>query len=153
MADSKNKKIHQRVHPSESHVVRSLNVHFYDEHPSWNFNSCDTELWPFTKESIGLAIWDEILPRLKSFETQTWREILLVGKKQNHSEDVQYINPAAQKRLADKYIELESIISLRLNGTHRIYGYMVGSVFNIIWYDPHHGDNSNCVYRSHKKHT
>lgn len=66
---------------------------------------------------------------------------------------VQAENPDAQKRLAQRHIEQDSIISLRLSATHRIYGYITGAVFNILWYDGNHGDNATCVCRSRLKHT
>ena len=50
-------------------------------------------------------------------------------------------------------IEAESLISLRLTGNHRLYGYMTGRVFNVLQYDNNHGDNSTCVCRSYLKHT
>lgn len=63
------------------------------------------------------------------------------------------MNKVAQDRLFEKRIEAESLISLRLTGTHRLYGYMTGRVFNILWYDDDHGDNAECVCRSRLKHT
>ena len=98
-------------------------------------------------------IWSEILPRLQALESQTWSEILVRDKKQNHSINVADLNKDAQARLADRYIEAESLISLRITGNHRIYGYITGRVFNIIWYDDDHGDNNTCVCRSYLKHT
>lgn len=74
-------------------------------------------------------------------------------QKQNHSINVGELSKAASDRLMELYIEAESLISLRLNGTHRIYGYMNGAVFNILWVDLEHGDNAACVCRSYKKHT
>lgn len=59
----------------------------------------------------------------------------------------------SQERLASKYIEAESLISLRVTGNHRLYGYMTGRVFNVLWYDDDHGDNDKCVCRSRLKHT
>lgn len=59
---------------------------------------------------------------------------------------------SAQDRLASKYIEAEALISLRLTGNHRLYGYMTGRVFNVLWYDDNHGDNNDCVCRSYLKH-
>lgn len=56
-------------------------------------------------------------------------------------------------RLAEKYIELDSIISLRLTGKHRLYGYIQKSTFYVLWYDDNHGDNNECVCRSNLKHT
>ena len=59
----------------------------------------------------------------------------------------------ARDRLYELHIEAEAIMSLRINATHRLYGYLEGAVFHILWFDPNHGDNDNCVCRSHKKHT
>jgi hypothetical protein len=98
-------------------------------------------------------IWNEVFPRLKALESQTWNEILLRDKKQNHAINVDDLNKIAQDRLAELYIEAESLISLRVTGNHRLYGYMTGNVFNILWYDDEHGDNKDCVCRSHLKHT
>lgn len=126
---------------------------YYSQHPSWNFNSCDTECWPLNGEPGRKYFWSEILPRLKGLESMTWEEILVKGNHQNHKISARKLNKAAQDRLNDLYIETEYIISLRLNGTHRLYGFMIGAVFNILWFDPNHGDNSYCVVRSHKKHT
>ena len=84
---------------------------------------------------------------------QTWSEILVKDKKQNHSIIVNDLNKSAQDRLASKYIEAESLISLRLTGNHRLYGYMTGRVLNVLWYDDNHGDNNACVCRSYLKHT
>lgn len=110
-------------------------------------------MWSFSQEHIGNTIWTEIFPRLKAFESQTWSEILVKDKKQNHSIIVNDLNKSAQDRLASKYIEAEALISLRLTGNHRFYGYMTGRVFNVLWYDDNHGDNSTCVCRSYLKHT
>lgn len=126
---------------------------YYSENPAWTFANSDQDMWAFTKEHVGEVIWTEIVPRLRALETQTWSEILVRDKKQNHSLDLNDLNKAAQDRLTDRYIEAESLISLRVTGTHRLYGYMTGRVFNILWYDDEHGDNSKCVCRSHLKHT
>lgn len=90
---------------------------------------------------------------MKALESQTWNEILVRDKKQNHAINVEALNRTAQVRLADRFIEAESLISLRVTGSHRLYGYMSGRVFNILWYDDDHGDNKTCVCRSYLKHT
>ena len=53
---------------------------YYNEHPSWCFNSCDKEKWEMTANGL----WSEIIPKLKSFEMQTWSEILVAANKQKH---------------------------------------------------------------------
>ena len=78
---------------------------------------------------------------------------MVTSKKYNHSIDTNLLNKVAVDRLECLNIEAESLISLRITGTHRIYGYNIGSVFYIIWVDLDHGDNNLCVCRSHKKHT
>ena len=87
-------------------------------------------MWAFSQEHIGELIWTE-------------------NKKQNHSLNLNKLNKAAQNRLISKCIEAEGLISLRITGNHRLYGYITGGVFNILWYDDDHGDNSTCVCRSH----
>lgn len=126
---------------------------YYSQNPAWTFANSDQDMWAFSKEHVGEVIWKEIIPRLRALETQTWSEILVRDKKQNHSLDLNDLNRVAQDRLITRYIEAESLISLRVTGTHRLYGYMTGRVFNILWYDDEHGDNSKCVCRSHLKHT
>lgn len=148
------KKVKQKETPQNKNTIHSVNPNqYYMEKPAWCFVNSDQENWAFTKEHIGELIWTEILPRLKSLETQTWSEILVKNKKQNHSIDIRELNKTAQNRLAGRYIEAEFLISLRLTGNHRIYGYMTGKVFNILWYDDDHGDNNTCVCRSCLKHT
>lgn len=155
MAGSKkDKKIKQKEIPKGRSIAQGGDPEqYYSENPAWTFANADQEMWAFSQEHIGEQIWTEILPRLKALETQTWSEILLRDKKQNHSLDMNDLNKVAQDRLASKYIEAESLISLRVKGNRRLYGYMIGRVFNVLWYDDDHGDNDRCVCRSHLKHT
>lgn len=150
----KDKRIKQREIPKGRSIAQGGDPEqYYSQNPAWTFANSDDQMWAFSKEHIGEAIWTEILPRLKDLETQTWSEIFITGKKQNHSIDLEDLNKAARDRLAEKYIEAESLMSLRITGNHRLYGYMTGRVFNILWYDDDHGDNSRCVCRSKLKHT
>lgn len=150
----KNKQIRQKEIPKGKSIVQGGNPEqYYSQNPAWTFANSDQEMWAFTQEHIGELIWSEILPRLKALESQTWNEILVRDKKQNHSINVEDMNKAAQDRLADRFIEAESLISLKVTGNHRLYGYMNGRTFNILWYDDEHGDNKTCVCRSYLKHT
>lgn len=153
-ASKKDKRIKQRENPKGRSIAQGGDPEqYYSQNPAWTFANSDDQMWAFSKEHIGEAMWTEILPRLKDLETQTWSEIFITGKKQNHSIDLEDLNKAARDRLAEKYIEAESLMSLRITGNHRLYGYMTGRVFNILWYDDDHGDNSRCVCRSKLKHT
>lgn len=155
MAGSKQKKeIKQKEFPNGKHIAQGGDPErYYSENPAWTFANSDQEMWAFSQNHMGELFWTEILPKLKAFETQTWGEILVRDKKQNHSLDLDQLNKVAQDRLASKYIEAESLISLRITGRHRLYGYITGRVFHVLWYDDDHGDNSTCVCRSHLKHT
>lgn len=153
MADSK-KKVKQTKSPKENYISQGGNPEqYYLQNPSWNFSGCDKEEWSLLSDEVHTIFWNEILPHLQSWETQTWGNILLDAKKQNHSIEVSSLNKVAMNRLVKLYIEAESLISLRLAATHRIYGYIKGAVFNLLWIDLYHGDNAMCVCRSYKKHT
>lgn len=155
MAGSKkDKQIRQKEIPKGKSIAQGGDPEqYYSQNPAWTFANSDQEMWAFSQERIGELIWTEIFPRLKALETQTWSEILVRDKKQNHSLNLDELNKVAQERLASKYIEAESLISLRVTGNHRLYGYMTGRVFNVLWYDDDHGDNDKCVCRSRLKHT
>ncbi|MDO4324088.1 MAG: hypothetical protein Q4C61_16365 [Lachnospiraceae bacterium] len=155
MAGSKRKKeVKQREFPDGKRIAQGGDPErYYSENPAWTFANSDQEMWAFSQDHLGELFWAEIFPRLKSLETQTWSEILVRDKKQNHSLDLNELNKAAQDRLASKYIEAESLISLRVTGNHRLYGYVTGRVFNVLWFDDDHGDNNKCVCRYCLKHT
>lgn len=151
---NRNKEVKQKEVPKGKSIIQGGDPErYYAESPAWTFASADQDKWAFSEEHIGNVIWSEILPRLRALETQTWSEILVRDKKQNHSLEPHELNKVAQDRLASLYIEAESLISLRVTGDHRLYGYMTGRVFNILWYDNDHGDNATCVCRSRLKHT
>lgn len=153
-ASKKNKKPCRAENPSGKMAKsREDPTPFYSQHPSWNFSNLDDEKWAFNKERLADRYWDEILPFMQSLERMTWNEILLKAKTQNHSLKPFDLNKDAQKRLVERTIEEEAIISLRISAKHRMYGFMDGAVFNILWYDDDHGDNETCVCRSRKKHT
>lgn len=154
MAASKKKKIIQKEIPVGRKIEQSENPDkYYAENPAWAFVNIDNDMWAFTKENIDDSIWTEIIPFLKSLESQTWNEILIRDKKKNHSIQVKDLNKIAQERLIMRFIEAESLISLRITGKHRLYGYMTGRAYNILWYDDNHGDNETCVCKSNLKHT
>ena len=123
-------------------------------HPSWKFISCDSDgTWAFCQERLTDVFWTKIFPKIQEWESMTWNQITIVGKKQNHSIEVNSLNKCAQDKLAQLQIEEESLLSLRLEGSVRLYGFLVGPVYNILWYDDNHGDNETCVCRSTLKHT
>lgn len=117
--------------------------------PVWKFSYRDKEKWSFTSSNLH----SDVLEYLSLLENQTWNEILVENKKKNHSINVETLNKCARDRLSELNIEASSIISLRINAKHRLYGYKVDNVFHIVWYDTEHGNNTYCVCRSRLKHT
>lgn len=149
---SKNVKITPAVHKKEP--ITSVNPqNFYRLCPAWSFSHSDCKMWSFCEEVLSSIYWSEIHPFLRSLETQAWGSILSNSNNKHHFIKVETLNQCAINRLSELHIEAESILSLRLQGQHRLYGYMDGRVFNILWFDLNHGDNDTCVCRSNKKHT
>jgi len=148
------KRVKQGKEPKGNHINQKGNPNqYYLLRPAWNFSGCDKEKWSLLAEKVREIFWKEIFPRFQCLETQTWNEILIDAKKQNHSIEVTDLNKAAIDRLMELCVEAESLLSLRVTATHRIYGYMKGGVFNILWVDLDHGDNLTCVCRARKKRT
>lgn len=148
------KRVKREKEPSGNQINQGGNpTQYYLLHPAWNFSSCDKENWRLDSDKVRKIFWDEILPHFQGWETQTWGEILIDAKKQNHSIDAVKLNRVDLNRLAELFVEAEAIISLRLTSTHRIYGYIKGAIFNILWVDLEHGDNLTCVCRSRKRNT
>lgn len=112
-ASKKSKTVKQSQHPREKYIAQDFDPsQYYHENPAWSFANIDQEMRAFTEDHVGDLFWSRILPRLKDFESQRWSEILVTNKKLNHSIDVQALNKTAQDRLASRFIEADSLISL-----------------------------------------
>ncbi len=123
-------------------------------YPSWRFLRCDSSgRWAFNGERLERTFWSEIFPKLQELEGMTWSDILVKSQKRYHNIAPEALNKDAQDRLTELCVEAGAICSLRLTGKQRIYGYLEGPVYHILWYDNGHGDNDTCVCRSYKKHT
>ncbi len=90
----------------------------------WGWNNVST-----------LDLLSEIIPKLKDYETQTWGE---VEGSRNHSVDVENCVKMATSRLAEIDVYEDSLFSLRLTGTNRIWGIKDVAILRILWWDPNH---------------
>jgi len=122
---------------------------YYSMSPSWRVSRMDVSGvfgWDIL-DSEGISF---ILGKLANFETMTWREILLVAKKQNHNVAVDKLSEEAQARLVEINLDdLDELTSLHLTGKGRVWGIMIGrGVMDLLWWDAGHR-----VCPSHKKHT
>lgn len=114
--------------------------------PVWKVDILQRE-GPYGWETITSdVLWQEILPKLRNFETMTWASIL---GSNNHEVRVQQLAPEAQKRLKVlKLDDVDQLVSLRLTGKQRVWGIKQHHVLRLLWWDPEHE-----VYPSVKKHT
>jgi hypothetical protein len=108
----------------------------------------------------GQDLQDIVRGWAHSFETQKWGDLLGAsgGRKagnNHHPIDVGDLSKSAQKRLEAIHKDdlVDSIFSFRVKGTTRIYGIRDGRVFNVLWFDPWHGDQKKAACPSKKRNT
>lgn len=94
-------------------------------------------------ECSGLV---EVLSKLGELEKSSWPQ--LAGGR-HHRVATAQVSREAQKRLEElAQDEVDSLYSLRLSGTQRVWGILHGSCYYLLWWDPDH-----TVYPAKKKHT
>jgi hypothetical protein len=93
---------------------------------------------PFGWHHLDEESLRSIREKLAQFESMTWNEILVKAKKQNHSIEVNRLCAAAQRRLSQRKIALDEVVSLRLAARERIFGYLDNGVLVLLWWDPDH---------------
>jgi hypothetical protein len=77
--------------------------------------------------------------KLSQFESMTWAEILIDGKKFNHMVSVDDLCSEAKKRLTEiGQADVEQLVSLHLSGKERVWGKLDQGVLTVIWWDPSH---------------
>lgn len=108
---------------------------YLGETPKWLF-----ALGDFTHDKWGLQNKKcyRFLKKLHDFEGQTWSEIQIKDKKNNHIIDVADIIKEAQERLERLNLDEDQLFSLRLAGKERLWGILRNGEFNILWYDTKH---------------
>jgi len=115
--------------------------------PVWRFELFDNEGKWGIKENYNHRVFQEVLSKVKNFETMKWSEIQS-KKKNNHDVSVSKLCREATSRLKTlKLNDIDSLFSLRLSGTQRVYGILEKNSFKIIWLDTKHE-----VYPVEKKH-
>lgn len=88
--------------------------------------------------------WHEIiLPALTEFAGLTWAEVDRIasgsGHKMHHSHEIGDLIKEAQQRWIELDLEqYDTVFRFRLGGTRRLWGFVVHSRFQLIWWDRHH---------------
>ena len=128
--DPKNEPLNEKV-PKQRENPNS----YFDWSPSWSFSRCDFE---HEKWSLKLSnIYEEIIPKLISFEQRKWSDIIS-DKKHNHWIDCADFSKEAQNRITSIPQSFDALFSLRLTGTFRLFGFIEDGVYYVIWVDPNH---------------
>ena len=135
----------------------------YPLSPSWRFSRADYEhdKWSVldsrddvvedptdvsgTKilHTFSKSIDPELLESLKARESTTWSDLLTQtggrsrGTNSHHIPIAELIKPA-QERLTELGIVEDELLSLRLNGTCRVFGMLEEGVLSIVWFDRCH---------------
>ncbi len=111
--------------------------------PVWSFSrlDCDYKKWGLHHTD---KLFEEVITKLKDLEGMNWNDIMQAAGGRNHGtnshfEDVADLIPEAQKRWRQLGLEeYDQVFSLRLTGTHRLYGILLDGVLSIVWYDQNH---------------
>lgn len=87
----------------------------------------------------------KIYPKLESYESNTWSEILSYSHRRkdgsvsnNHPVPVAKLSKEAKNRLEELKYNIDELFSLRLEGKVRIYGFRVQNYLEILWVDLNH---------------
>lgn len=117
------------------------------ERISWRFQHFD---WDGPWSFADMDDFREVECQLRKFETMTIHELFHNGKEPGKRYEVARIpEPKALTRLeALNLSDQDEICRLRLSGTKRLYGFLVGTVFHFVFWDPDHQ-----VWPTEKKHT
>lgn len=111
--------------------------------PVWSFDLADFDhdQWSLLNTDF---IEKEIFKTLKAFEGMTWQEIDSAsgGKKKgtnNHFIPFEDMIKEAQNRAGDmNLLQHESLYSLRITSTIRLFGVLNNGIYHIVWYDSDH---------------
>ncbi|GGJ72822.1 hypothetical protein [Glutamicibacter ardleyensis] len=156
MSSAKNKKI--RGNAPAAHTNKSVpNQRSFDEVTKY-----EESRFQFSSEMIDLEvgkphgcawewgpdkeIWKDLLDCLSDFSQKSWKEIEAERTggqkrhKKHHSMDVSILHKSAQARIQKLHGDdaPDSIFRFRLSGTKRLWGFRIGAIFHIVWFDANH---------------
>lgn len=110
-----------------------------DKRMAWRFCHVDHD-GPWSFEKIDGSILRDLMAKLASFESMTVNEIFRNGEEPGKHYDVEKLpNPMSRERLEELSLsDMTKISRLRLGGKVRLYGFMEGNCFHVVWWDPEH---------------
>lgn len=112
---------------------------------SWSAAEVDHEYTGDWAWKLGAKDVADLLKLLEEMSRLTWREVkaLRTGSDRraralHHDQPVKSICTAAQRRLEELEVDIERMFRLRHGNMIRVWGYLAGPVFRILWYDREH---------------
>lgn len=112
---------------------------------AWHFRRLDKEHLDWGWNKLKAPQWKDILNHLVSFEGLTWARLKeqsggrRIGTN-HHSMEISKLPQETRKRWTDLRLDdFDTIFSLRITNTLRLYGVRDGRVMQLVWHDPHHG--------------
>ena len=98
--------------------------------------------------------WNELLPRLRHFETMTWEKIVAATGgptrgNNHHFVAVDAFSGRPGHELSNSDIgqdDVSELFSLRLTSMTRVYGIRDRRAHKLLWYDRHREPNPNVVH-------
>lgn len=103
----------------------------------------------YALSTIRQADLGNLLTRLAAFETMTVDELFGPGGPGKFYDTESLPDKHAKARLtATQHDDEDRVHVLRCTGRRRLYGFLRGNVFHILWWDPKHA-----VFPSKKRHT
>ena len=111
---------------------------YWKQRPAWRISKLQKND-PYGWHLLTIQDVHSIQEKLLSFESMTWSEILIKGKKFNHLVEVTKLCKSAQDSLVSMAIEdIDEILSLHLSGKERVWGILDRGVVELLWWDPNH---------------
>lgn len=112
---------------------------------AWHFHRLDRvhEDWGWDK--LRAPQWKDVLRHLVSLEGLTWASLKQQagGRRagtNHHSLELSALPNETRKRWAALRLDdFDTVFSLRISNTLRLYGVRDGRVLQFVWHDPHHG--------------
>jgi hypothetical protein len=110
-----------------------------DERICWRFTHLDSA-GPWGLAHLDHERVQTLLAEMVKFESQTIKELFMQGEWPGKCHDVALLpNRDALERLDALGIpDMTKIWKLRIGGTGRLWGFLIGNVFHVVWWDPDH---------------
>ncbi|WPW29276.1 hypothetical protein P6B95_19070 [Streptomyces atratus] len=130
--------------------VRSLlpGLAFSDDKVCWRFTYVDHDgRWGFDR--MAAATLCEVLTKLAACESMTLNELRTTRRFFKEYDLPGGLSKEAVVRLGELgFGDATALHRLEFTGKQRLYGFLLGNVFHVLWWDPEHE-----VYPSKLKHT